>query len=114
MPCGRQTSYSTGVAEAAAVHRLKENMNVREEKIFYCGKRKGFLHPVNLWTNSNSARSPVESSGGARLGSFKWDQLDLKTWIIRVSRVFRLVHKGVSFEGHICHGLTLCRLLEET
>ena len=90
-------------------------MNVREEKIFFIvEKEKDSFTLLTYGLTATSARSPLESNGGVRLGSFLWDQLDLKAWIIIIFMVFRLVHKGVSFEGHRCHGLTLCRLLEET
>ena len=89
-------------------------MNLREKYVLLGKKKRNFFTPLTYGLTATSARSPVESSGGVRLGSFLWDPLDSKTWIIGVSRVFRIVHRGVSFEGHKCHGLTLCRLLEET
>ena len=92
--------------------QTKRNECMREKDILFGKKKRISFALLTYGLTATSARSPFESSGGARLGSFLWDQLDSKTWIIRGSRVFRPVHKGVSFEGHRCHRLTLCRLLE--
>ena len=59
-----------------------KSMNVLRESIFSWVKEKDFLHPVNLWTNSNKRQIPIRVKwwhevGVFHMGSVRLEDLDM-------------------------------------